>query len=172
MKKLRINEWNSIKDRIGGFVDSFNGIPVGKLKSIIDTLLDDFMNDLIIEYGISDSVADELKSKLKPIADNYIEQKSKIEQERRKALSKIKPTLHTKLQQYYISRFPDDDLGEDIDPYATFKDLLDAIDNGKDVYKVIGVGESDIRESLFEALAEILNVDYMTIYDKMMNRYN
>ena len=74
-------------------------------------------------------------------------------------------SLNEKVYDYYINTFSDDELADEIDPDVTFKDVLDALINDNDVYGVIGVGDSIIRERVFDRLSELLNVDYDAIYD-------
>ena len=41
---------------------------------------------------------------------------------------------------------------------------------GYDVYNILGVGDSMIRERVFEELSKILGVDYDVIYQKWLNQ--
>lgn len=43
-----------------------------------------------------------------------------------------------------------------------------ALDTYKDVYELIGVGDSLVRERLFRRLAEIMEVDYNYIYQQWL----
>jgi hypothetical protein len=61
----------------------------------------------------------------------------------------------TKLKNWYTKNYPTDDLGEEINPNVSFKDLWDCLHNNQDVYKLIGVGDSVIRERLFDQLSEM-----------------
>ena len=74
--------------------------------------------------------------------------------------------MDVKLRNWYMENFPTDELGNDINPDATFQDLLDALEFWWDVYEIIGVGDSVIRERLFAGLAEITGVNYDCIYEK------
>ena len=76
--------------------------------------------------------------------------------------------MDVKLRNWYMENFPTDDLGNEINPDATFQDLLDALDSYGDVYKTIGVGDSVIRERLFAGLAEMMDVNYEYIYEQWM----
>lgn len=75
---------------------------------------------------------------------------------------------NTKLKEWYTTNHPDDELGAEINPDSTFQNLFDALDQYKDVYEVIGVGDSLVRERLFEGLAEITGYDYQIIYEQWM----
>lgn len=77
-------------------------------------------------------------------------------------------TETTKLRDYYCSVYPSDELGVEIDETATFYDLFDALDRYRDVYDVIGVGDSVIRERLFDALSKLMDVSYKEVYDQWL----
>ena len=68
------------------------------------------------------------------------------------------------IKSFYLSDYPDDELGLELSD-ATFADVLDALNNGVDVYDIMGVGDSVIRERIFDRLASMLDVDYDVIYD-------
>lgn len=75
---------------------------------------------------------------------------------------------NTKLKEWYTTNYPDDGLGAEINPDSTFQNLFDTLDQYRDVYEVIGVGDSLVRERLFESLAEITGYDYQIIYEQWM----
>ena len=74
--------------------------------------------------------------------------------------------MKTKIKEWYMKEYPTDELGAEINNEITFEDLFVALD--KDVYEVLGVGDSVIRERCFEKLAEIMNVDYDYIFEKWL----
>lgn len=75
------------------------------------------------------------------------------------------PTTKGKhLRKYYMTAYPSDTLGPRITANVTFKQLHDALVQGLDVYHVIGVGDSLVRERLFTRLAQVYNVPYDTVY--------
>lgn len=69
-----------------------------------------------------------------------------------------------KIKNYYLDAFPNDELGKDINPDATFIGLTSALSDGDDVYDYIGVGDSIVRERVFGKLADIMGVPYNVIY--------
>lgn len=73
------------------------------------------------------------------------------------------------IREYYVSTYPTDELGMDINPSATFDGLFSTLDRGGDVYGYFGVGDSIIRERLFERLAQIAEVPYDYIYQQWVN---
>ena len=52
-------------------------------------------------------------------------------------------------------------------PYFIFS-ITNALDTYKDIYEVVGVGDSVIRERIFVKLAEIMEVDYDYIYNQWL----
>lgn len=75
-------------------------------------------------------------------------------------------TDKTKIKEWYMKEYSTDELGAEINNEITFEDLFVALD--KDVYEVLGVGDSIIRERCFDKLAEIMNVNYEDIYYKWL----
>ena len=73
------------------------------------------------------------------------------------------------IRDWYTDKHHFDDLGQEIDYRASFADLLIALVKGEDVYKVIGVGDSIIRERCFEKLSEMLGVGYEFVYNMWLD---
>lgn len=73
------------------------------------------------------------------------------------------------VREWYVKTFPNDSIGQEIDPSVMFNDLQKALDEGADVYKLIGVGDSIVRERLFDKLADLTGVAYDDIYEKWVN---
>ena len=73
------------------------------------------------------------------------------------------------IREYYVNKYPTDDLGIGINPTATFAGLLNQLIVGGDVYAYLYVYDSIIRERLFERLAEELNVKYEYVYNLWLN---
>jgi len=69
------------------------------------------------------------------------------------------------IREFYVKNYPSDDMGDGINPTATFAGLLNQLIVGGDVYEYLYVYDSIIRERLFERLAEELNVKYDYVYD-------
>jgi hypothetical protein len=69
------------------------------------------------------------------------------------------------IREFYLTNYPSDDLGLELNETPTFAGLLNQLIVGGDVYRYIGVGDSIIRERLFERLAEELNVKYDYVYN-------
>ena len=73
-----------------------------------------------------------------------------------------------KIRGWYRKKFPADDLGERIDRSVTFDDLWSALCWGRDVYGLLGVGDSLVRERCFDELSRIMRVDYDVIYRRWL----
>lgn len=73
-----------------------------------------------------------------------------------------------KIKVWYVKEYKTDELGENINDNVTFEDLFNTLDTYGDVYKLLGVGDSVIRERVFGKLAEIMEVDYDYIYEQWL----
>jgi hypothetical protein len=73
------------------------------------------------------------------------------------------------IREYYLTKYPTDELGVELNETPTFAGLLNQLIVGGDVYRYIGVADSIVRERLFERLAEELNVKYDYVYDLWIN---
>jgi hypothetical protein len=69
------------------------------------------------------------------------------------------------IREFYLTKYPTDELGVELNETPTFAGLLNQLIVGGDVYRYIGVADSIVRERLFEGLAEELNVKYDYVYD-------
>jgi hypothetical protein len=73
------------------------------------------------------------------------------------------------IREFYVAKYPTDDMGDGINPTATFAGLLNQLIIGGDVYEYLNVYDSIIRERLFEGLANELNVKYEYVYNLWLN---
>lgn len=73
-----------------------------------------------------------------------------------------------KIKDWYTKNYPTDDMGEELNDKVAFADLMNALNNKKEIYKIMGVGDSVIRERLFERLSQIYGVSYDDIYKKWL----
>ena len=85
-------------------------------------------------------------------------------------LEEVVSESDVKLKDWYIENYPTDELGESINDVNTFEDLWNGILNNIKVYHIIGVGDTLLRERLFQHLAEIKGVDYSYVYDKWLGK--
>ena len=75
----------------------------------------------------------------------------------------------TTIKEWYTEHFPDDSMGEKIDDKATFQGLMETLETNQDVYGYIGVGDSFIRECVFQKLTEVTHVHYDNIYSMWLS---
>lgn len=73
------------------------------------------------------------------------------------------------IRDWYIKNHGDDEMGKLINPNVGFMDCWDMMKNGGDIYAIIGVGDSLIRERIFGELAKRLGVDYDVVYKQWLN---
>lgn len=72
-----------------------------------------------------------------------------------------KPFSNIKL--FYRTHYPGDPLGREL-KNMTFLDLYEHLKAGDDVYRLIGVDDSIVRERLFFGLSEVMGCEYRVIY--------
>lgn len=75
------------------------------------------------------------------------------------------PKGNDSIKEWYASEFKDDELGAEISPKAKFSELEG---NVRDVYGYIGVGDSIIRERVFDEWSKRNKKDYDHIYKKWL----
>ena len=80
----------------------------------------------------------------------------------------MKVTENTKIKEWYMTEYPDDELGVEMNKDITFYDLFVVLDTYKSVYDSLGVWDSIIRERVFSKFAEVMNVDYNYIYEQWL----
>ncbi len=68
------------------------------------------------------------------------------------------------VKEWYLKAFPTDELGSEINDLINFTDVYKGMKLGLDIYDILQVGDSIIRERVFGQLATILKVDYDHIY--------
>lgn len=104
------------------------------------------------------------KSKPEP----KVEKKPETKKEEPKAKTKVGE--NQTIKDFYTNAFPTDPLGKELDDKKTFKDVWNDLLKGNSVYKTFGVGDSVVRERIFEQLAKLKKVDYDVIYDAWQSK--
>lgn len=74
------------------------------------------------------------------------------------------------IDEWYSKNFPNDSLGNELN-HITFGDLFNALCNLEEVYDVIGVYDSTVRERLFKNLAKVFALSIDDIYRIWDNGY-
>ena len=79
---------------------------------------------------------------------------------------------YSRIKEWYLKEYSSDSLGNQLLDSTTFYDLFYALDRKKDIYTTLfgneELGDSLIRERVFEKLAEIMGVDYNYIYEQWL----
>ena len=69
----------------------------------------------------------------------------------------------------YVTDFPTDDLGKEINKDLNFLQLFNGLLCGKDIYEMLDVSDSLIRERVLERLAYLMGIDYQISYYLWLN---
>jgi hypothetical protein len=72
------------------------------------------------------------------------------------------------IREFYVKNYPSDDMGNGINPEATFDGLWKILNTYGDVYEYLYVYDSIIRERLFEKLAANKGCEYDVIYQQWL----
>ena len=75
--------------------------------------------------------------------------------------------LGRSIREWYAVVFPSDELASEIQDIS-FYDLVDRMNHGEDVYEILGVNDSIVRERVFDQTAQILRVDYNVPFRKCL----
>lgn len=81
----------------------------------------------------------------------------------------IKAVTNDLVKDWYIDKYTTDELGDEITDGLTFDDVYSALKRGDEIYGVIGVNDSIVRERIFHELSRRRNVDYDVIYDMWLD---
>ena len=74
--------------------------------------------------------------------------------------------LEIPIKEWYQKQYSTDKLAEMINSQITFSDVYSALFiTPKDIYDVLGVSDSLVRERIFKKLSELLKVPYKNIYN-------
>lgn len=99
------------------------------------------------------------------VSDAKEEVTEEIKAEERTNVNKLEENV----REWYTSTFPTDELGADLDGGLSFGDVADALSKGENIYDVLGVEDSIVRERVFGQLAELQDKSYSEIYDAWVN---
>lgn len=72
------------------------------------------------------------------------------------------------IKEFYLEKYPEDELGIELNGGATWGGLWAAIRGGI-TYEYLGVGDSLVRERVFNRFAEITHHDVEYIYNEWLN---
>ena len=77
--------------------------------------------------------------------------------------------MDKKIYDVLTEEYPEDELSYEVDPDITFQELYSRMCDGEDVYDLLGVGDSVVREHVFEEISARLNCDYDEVYNIWLN---
>lgn len=110
----------------------------------------------------------ELKASLEVIRTTADEMITDIS-EKLKELEKEKSVdLNSDISAWYAAEFSDDEMKDEIYTGVSFQKLYDML-SSNDLYSIIGIDDTVVRERCFTKLAELMQVDYSVIYDMWLN---
>lgn len=69
-----------------------------------------------------------------------------------------------KVREWYIEKYPSDNLGNEIYDELTWANILEDMRVGENIYDILGVRDSVVRERVFEKLSEMMEVPYDVLY--------
>lgn len=72
---------------------------------------------------------------------------------------------HNDIREWYQATYPDDEMGKELVPNTDWRTLWIALINEQEIYDILGVEDSVVRERVFSELADTLNVDYDVVYN-------
>ena len=75
----------------------------------------------------------------------------------------------TYVKDDYVQDYPTDDLGKEINENLNYLQLFNGLLNGEDIYEMLGVEDSLIRERVLERLAYLMGIYYQIIYYLWLN---
>lgn len=70
----------------------------------------------------------------------------------------------TYVKDNYVQDFPTDDLGKEINENLNYLQVFNGLLSGDDIYEMMGVEDSLIRERVLRMLAYLMEMDYQIIY--------
>ena len=143
---------------------------VGDIVSeMIPDIVSGYTTDKVYEqlyYGFVDApipYTEQPEVKPENIEDHSVSEEDKKEES--KLQEDFDPTLDLRVKPKFKERFPEegsfiDQIPEDL----TFRKVMDALNNEENIYDVIGVNDSVVREEIFILLSDLLDIEYDEIY--------
>lgn len=117
--------------------------------------------DYVSEHYLQSVQVDELELEAENEAQDSAEQQARSD--------KDDLAVEEHIRQWYVSAFPNDELGAEIKEEVTFEELSTAIENGEDIYELLGVADSIVRERAFARLADLQGKTYDEVYNTYSN---
>lgn len=79
------------------------------------------------------------------------------------------------IHDWYVANYPDDPMGRRLDTTTTFDQLMtyiitDENSYSDELYIILGVEDSVIRERVFQELSDRYGISYAIIYNEWLNK--
>ena len=141
-----------------------------KVENNLEDLIDKKIRGLRIALKVAKQGTEQGDEKLIEKRILALEIAKKMSSPKFSVSEKMSNLDNNKIKDWYIKNYPADDLKNKLDDKNTFEDLWNGLGKNKDIYEIIGIGDSIIRERLFEHLAELKNVSYNVVYNKWLDK--
>ena len=86
-----------------------------------------------------------------------------------KNINRKRISILSNVKETYKHCYPTDVLGDSLDGYISFAQVLARMQEGEDFYNIIKVEDSIVREHIFSILASVGGVKYDDIYTMWLN---
>lgn len=137
---------------------------------LLEILENGIKNNLMSEEEVSDAIKsintnwddEDVAMIINDYKNNYMNVKELSDDEKSENIQ------NTMVRVWYTENYPEDELGTDIREGLSFYDLYETLDNYMNVYTVLGVDDSIVRERVFDKLSELMDVDYDYIYQQWL----
>ncbi len=77
--------------------------------------------------------------------------------------------MGSKVKTWYVKEYPNDDIGIELNPKITFTNILFCLIHKEDVYPILGVCDSVLRERVFMEISYRLDLPYKDVYNLWVN---
>lgn len=166
ISKIKNLGWDGNIDTIEDYFDKALA-KVEESKKLNESNAEDFIKDVedakLLGWDGKDETFKDYMKKVNDMRQVNKELKKENNEENTNKLKDIN------FKQWYMENVPEDNfLFDDLRDDTTFQDILDTLKAGNDVYDAMFKegkgGDSTVRENVFSALSDMLNVDYDDVY--------
>ena len=114
-----------------------------------------------INYYNNESFKLKDKKKKKKKLDEFTKD---IKEEEQMKMKEAMYVLDQNIKSWYTNKYPNDDMGQEIKDDVTFTDIKKAIKNHENVYDILGVNDSVIRERVFNFMNQFDTQDMHSMW--------
>lgn len=166
ISKIKNLRWDGNIDTIEDYFDKALA-KVEESKKLNESNAEDFIKDVedakLLGWDGKDETFKDYMKKVNDMRQVNKELKKENNEENTNKLKDIN------FKQWYMENVPEDNfLFDDLRDDTTFQDILDTLKAGNNVYDAMFKegkgGDSTVRENVFSALSDMLNVDYDDVY--------